>query len=286
MNIKNILVPLSLIFVLSFSAFTSSYQFRSDPSRITSYSPKLKVAISKLEQMPEVREFIAEVQSEGPVKVEIEKMNSFDFEALWDANTRTVFVNENFNKSTGELITSILFELHNAKSNKTLLSTFELAKKGLINKETYVRNIEKMEHGNAVNTTKLLEKGIARGIFPKDSSWNIYKNFEDHYKLQQVYGHSQWLADRFDQISPLTKKPFQGSIPQLNKLTQNDKDDLARYLSIKNKISSSNRDERLQANEQQKQILKKFNFCKENSSTLYCKRYLREKELFQIVFNS
>ena len=274
------------IFILSFSAFTSSKFRGEDPSKINSYSPKLKAAITKLEQMPEFREFIAEVQSEGPVKVEIEKMNSFDFEALWDANTRTVIVNENFNKTVGEMITSILFELHNAKSNKTLLATFELAKKGLINKETYVRNIEKMEHTNAVNTTELLEKGIARGIFPKDSSWNIYKNFEDHYKLQQVYGHSQWLADKFDQISPLTKKTFKGSIPHLNKLTQIDKDDLAKYLSIKNKISSSNRDERLQAEKQQQEILKKFNFCKENSSSSICKRYPKEKELYQIIFNS
>lgn len=280
---KKIYLYILLIFVLLCS-FTGNPTVGKNYS--LHYSSDLTEIMNTIEKLPEAQALFREVQKNGPVKIKLERMDSFDFEALWNSETRTVTVNTLFNKTPGQILTSIIFELHNAKSDPILLDYFHKASNGKINKENYVRGVEKMEHQNAVNACDLLEKGIEKGLFPQDSRWTIFRNFDDHYKLQQVYGHSQWIAAKYDQISPFKeRKPFVGTLPNLAKLSPADKQDLAKYLSLKNRAAAPNEKMRMEAVAQITKELGTFTFCEENQGSAICARYQKQKELFSSIFN-
>ncbi len=271
---------------INFIPFNSFAEDQTAKESFHSYPNELEEAVSTLAKVPEIVTLINKVQEDGPVSIKFEHMSAFDFEALWNSDSRTIVVNAKNNKTKGGIITSILFELHNAKTNNQLISLFEQAQKGEINKDTYVRSVEKMEHENAVNTARLINKGIKDGIFPEDAYWPIYENFEDHYKLQQVFGHSQWLAKKYDEMHPKNKqRKYQGTIPNFRKMSQEDKDDLAKFLSLKNRLNSRDAMTRNEAQNEINEILKSFNFCKENSSHTQCSRFKKRETLFKMIFN-
>jgi len=118
---------------------------------------------------------------------------------------------------------------------------------GKISKEEYVESVERMEHENALNCSILLEKGIRQGVFSASARWPIFHNFDDHYKLQQIKEHSLWLAKSYDRLAPAssTKRnvAYVGTIP---KLSAQDKQDVIRYLRIKNNLESISADKALQ----------------------------------------
>jgi len=256
-----------------------------DLEKFNSYPESLKQAISAIEKIPEITAILREVQKDGPITVKFEDLNSFDFEALWNSQSRTIVVNASKDRSLGNIITSIVFELHNAKSNHNLRNLFEKALKGKINKDTYVRNVEKMEHQNALETSKLMNLGISKGVFPEEARWNMYEDFEDHYKLQQIYNHSQWLAARYDEMTPIKRKQeFKGSINGLSKMSQKEKDTLAYFLSLKNQLNTTDFYTREKATLIIKKELEKIKFCDSNSNLKQCSNNKKQKQLFESIF--
>jgi hypothetical protein len=179
--------------------------------RFASQPKQLTGSIEKLYLLPEFHTLIESVQKEGRVRVTYEFIYDGDFDGFWDSSSRTIIVNANRFKSEGKALVTILFELHNAKSNQHFKHLVELAQKGQITKEAYVLAVEKMEYENCLMTCALLEKGRALGIFPKDATWNIAKTFEEHYRIQLRTGHSEWIAKAYDHFNPKSSHiPFRG----------------------------------------------------------------------------
>lgn len=169
-------------------------------THIASYPSEIEPIIEKIEKLPEIRALIYHVQSNGPIHIEVRDLPEFAFEAMWDGKTRTIVINKRFAKNEGHLICSIIFELHNAETERTLQSLITEAMTCQISKETYVWNVEKIEHQNALATCQLIEQGIEQGLFPLSTRWNIEKDFEAHLLIQQQSGHSDWNANYYDRL--------------------------------------------------------------------------------------
>ncbi len=203
---------------------------------ITTSNPRAQAILTKIQKLPEVRKLIEDVEKEGSIKVEVQAITSANFEAFWDSRNRFVRINEKFNQKEGVFICSLIFELHNAATDRRFKQLYEMAKHGQISKDKYVENVERMEHQNALNTSVILEKGIRLGIFNADARWFILRDFSDHYKVQQMHGHSDWIAGNYDRLRHQQSHPYKGTISTA--LSSTDKQNLMRYMKIKDDLES------------------------------------------------
>lgn len=194
----------------------------------------LKDPVSALLNFPESERFINSVEKQGPIKIVYAPFPEKNLTALWEADTRTIYINKALPYSKGRILSSILFEMHNAASTQELERLYNLAFAGQITKEEFVRQIEMMEHRNGIMAKNLLLRGIYQGYFPENCQLHYFDSFEDYYAIQQVFGHSQWIADRFDEASPLPKKPYKGTIGDLALNTREDKLLFLDLISFKN----------------------------------------------------
>lgn len=259
----------------------------SRPSKFSSYHSSLKQAIKAIENLPEAVALIEEVQTKGPVSVDARNIESFDFEAMWNSSARKIIVNTEKNKSLGKTICSILFELHNAKTNDALLAIFAMASAGTLSKDEYVEKVERMEHENAVATNRLIEKGIQLGLFPEDTRWSIFQDFNDHYMIQQIFGHSQWIANNFETMHPANRKDkFRGTIAGLESMTEQTKQELALILTLKNRAKHPNPKIAREAENKLQNLLKELEFCEENPSNPLCIEHPQKKQLLKIAFGN
>lgn len=222
--------------IISLTIFLLTSFVKANALTLISPSPLAKKALDSLQQLPEFSRLVQEVEQEGTIQLEMLSLGS-TFDAFWDSTNRKIRINEEKNQEMGVLVSSILFELHNAKSDKRFKSLYSMAKRGEISKDQYVENVERMEHQNALNCSYLLERGITLGIFPTKARWPILRDFDDHYKLQQIKEHSLWLAKNYESMAPkrVASSPYVGTLP---KLQAEDKKDLIRYLKIKNDLES------------------------------------------------
>ncbi len=204
---------------------------------LISPTPKTIEALNLLKKLPGFNELLRDVESEGAVKLEMVCLQEESFDAFWDSSQRKIRINTLKNEDFNVLVCSILFELHNAKSDKQFKSFYTKARTAQMSKEAYVENVERMEHNNALNCSLLLEKGIDLGLLSEKAAWPILRDFDDHYKLQQIKEHSNWLATSYENMAHpyLASKPYVGTIPRFSK---EDKVDVIRYLKIKNDLES------------------------------------------------
>lgn len=205
---------------------------------IASYPPELENIVSKIEQMPEVQPLLNKVYEKGPIALELAS-NSGDFDAMWASGRRVILINPNRHRSESTMIVSLIFELHNAARDTELLDLVDNASSGAIDKDTFVYRTEKLEHENCLDTIRLINLGVKRGLFPSNTSWNIYADFEDHYKIQQLKGHSTWLADTYNRYNPNGyTMVYKGTIDCFGQLSSKEKSNLERYLALKNNQDS------------------------------------------------
>lgn len=199
------------------------------------YEKQLAPVICSMMKHPEVRQLVKRALADGSIKVEVANRHNTGFGALWDCTDRLISVNGQQTHSKGALICSIIFELHNAATNTQLKALAKLAIRGQISKDQYVEGVERIEHYNALSTVSILNKGIQMGIFPQNCRWDIRPNFDEHYQIQQLTNHSQWIARNYDSLTK-SKSPtqFRGTIPNLNRLSQSEKNDMLRYLTTNN----------------------------------------------------
>lgn len=164
-------------------------------------SPQLQPSLIKMLKVPELRTLIATIQKEGPINVMVNNHElSNQFGAFWDLDQRNICVSLSHQTSEGEIIGSILFELHNAAASARLNYLDQLASSGSIDRESYVEAVEYIEYENSHKAAKIAKKGIALGIFNSEACLPTYENFEEHYRYQKIGGHSAWIAKNFDQL--------------------------------------------------------------------------------------
>lgn len=199
--LKKIIIFLFLVSTFQLPSIYAENIHHQNSSHLIQCSPELEKIVKTIQQLPEVKELIHQIQKEGAIKIMVNPTSlSKQFGAFWDPDHRTISVNVS-NRSKGEIIGSILFELQNALVNSKINFYDDLAANGKIQKENYVREMERLEYHNSLKASKLAEKGIRLGIFPSSAHLPTYNSFEEHYYYQQVGGHSAWVENNFNQIS-------------------------------------------------------------------------------------
>ncbi|CCB86525.1 MULTISPECIES: hypothetical protein [Parachlamydia] len=165
-----------------------------------SCDPQLRPVLTTIRQLPEACELINTALKDGPIRIEVNKSLEADFGAFWGLDNRTIFVNCGNRKDAGEIIGSVIFELHNAVATRELKRLDNLAASGKINKSSYVREVEYVEYCNSLKASEIVTKGIKQGFYPREAYLPVYSSFEEHFDVQKKYGHSAWIAKNFDEI--------------------------------------------------------------------------------------
>lgn len=205
--------------------------------QISRHSPRVSKAFETIQKLPEIKQLIAAIEKEGTVHVDVRDLPHEEFDAYWEGTERLIRINESRNEEFGTFLCSLLFELHNAHTNREIVRLGTLAYQGQLTKDQYVESVERLEYQNALQTSALLEKGISLKIFPESARWHLYNNFDDHYKAQQILGHSGWIANQYDSMGK-GYVPYYGTIPQ--NLTPKEKQEMLRYMQIKTLLESPN----------------------------------------------
>lgn len=163
--------------------------------------PQLQPYFVKMMALPEIRDLVAKVQEEGPINIMTYNNHlSTQFGAFYDLDQRTICVCMTPESTPGDVISSILFELHNAEATSKINYVDHLATSRAIDRNKYVESIEFIEYENSLKASAIAKKGIEQGIFPSDSHLHTYKDFQEHYYYQQKGGHSAAVAKNYDNL--------------------------------------------------------------------------------------
>lgn len=154
---------------------------------------ELHSTLTTIQKLRCAQELIHQVLKDGPLTIKTDL--DFPFEAYWDASTRTVAVARTENK-----IHSLLFELHNASTQKQFEYYNSLVIQNKISKDEYIREIEYLEYQNTYKTAAIIDEGIRVGLFPPNTHANYSSDFEDHLCDQKSTGHSAWIGEIYDEL--------------------------------------------------------------------------------------
>lgn len=203
--------------------------------------PSLQKAVSNILSFPEGAAFIRNVEKQGQIRVVHVPFGKEKVGAMWEADTRTIYVSKELRTKTADQISSIIFELHNASSSDELELYYRQAETGQISKEEFVESIERMEHRNALAAQNLINRGISMRYFPEACRMFYFEDFNDYYALQQLFDHSQWIGRKFDAISPRAYEPYRGTIADLPLHSRQNRRLFLDYLANKNEWDAHQR---------------------------------------------
>lgn len=167
----------------------------------TNYPRGMEYALSQLNRYPEANAFLKSVEREGPITFRWQAFGQNAARALWYGGTREIYLNASYSWTEGAKISSLLFEMHNAKIQGELSRLDQLAITGQISKADYVRSVEKIEYDNTLKTAAMTMRGIRAGYLPYDAYLPVYNNFKDHFARQIEGGHSAFIACCFDALT-------------------------------------------------------------------------------------
>jgi hypothetical protein len=166
-----------------------------------SHSPQLASPIRVLYQFEETRQLIGQAEAEGALYIQVANLGLHASNAAWFPDERMIRINFSKKRSQGSLICSLVFEIHNALSQKQFDYFDRLAMQGKISKEKYIETIEYLEYTNALKTAKVLKNGINKGIFPPDAYYSVAPSFTEHFMIQKQAGHSQFIGDLWQSLN-------------------------------------------------------------------------------------
>lgn len=165
--------------------------------------PELRSCLQAIQKVPEGKELVDSVKNQGAFGIVVTHSSlSQKFGAYWDPQQRLISLNPSAHSSQGELIGSLIFELHNALNSARFDHLDHLATTGQINKENYIATVEKLEFENSINAANIAKKGIQMGVLPNTSQLPTYKSFQEHFYYQKLAGHSAWVGHVYDQLAP------------------------------------------------------------------------------------
>jgi hypothetical protein len=189
---------LSLVLVAA-SLFFSSLHGAAFSDIPSSMQPQ----ISLLQRFPDTRLFIDTLQVKEPITLKWLPLGADNSNAFWSIQKNLIALNASRNWEEGEMIYSLLFELHNAASSPQLIHLDMLASKKQISKQDYVLAVEQIEYNNVLSVSNLLEKGVRLGYFPRSTYIPQYPDFKEHLKMQRECGHSAFIAQKYEHLNRL-----------------------------------------------------------------------------------
>ena len=177
---------------------------------------ELKQAVDSIESLDEGRQFLDLCQKSGQIDLKFKALGQNQSTACWIGHERVIILNASREFTEGKKINSILFELNNSLTHNEFVNLNKLAYQNRISKTEFVESVERLEYNNVLKTRLIVEKGVELGLFPSDALMPIAPNFEEHFRVQILCGHSDAIAKQYEQISAnsshsfsaTTKKPF------------------------------------------------------------------------------
>lgn len=189
-----VLAALSLSFSSLFAKDEKTAKYH-----IVKCSPELSDSLNAVLALEEGKALVSRITAEGPLKIAVvENSVTESFSACWDQDRRTILIGISSLPTQGEMIGSLVFELHNALVTSQYDYLDKLAKEHKIGKQEYVKGFERLEYLNSINASRLIDSGIQQGVFPKDAKLFTYKDFEEHFYYQKISGHSAIIAKNYD----------------------------------------------------------------------------------------
>lgn len=170
-----------------------------------SHSPELSDPMHRICHYKESRDLLTQVESEGEITIKTAKLGRNASYAMWMPGERVIYLNTSIQRTEGSLIRSIVFELHNALTNKEFYHYDQLVYQGKISREKYIEAIEKIEYDNARKTVALLQKGVRNGAFPVETYWNLPSTFAEHLHIQHQTGHATAIGYVYDSLNHTRK---------------------------------------------------------------------------------
>lgn len=237
---------LIVLFIFNLNTLCAARPHRaySIESSLEARHPNVRAVILQLKRMPESNEVIRQALGMGSITVEMSS-KGMPFNAMWENYERRIVVDKRASKDQGSLLCHLLFELTNAVAEPRYQELCELAIDGLIDCDSYVEAVERIEYENMVRTVAIIEKGISSGIFPSTAGWEVIHDFDIHYKIQQLAGHSLLIAKEYQEITGRKRfSSYQGTVKNLKRMSHSEKMSLIEYLSSqyfhsKRKISNA-----------------------------------------------
>lgn len=181
------------LFCAFFSSACFAHQLRCEP--------ELRPILEKLRSLPEGDAVIQKVLEQGPLSIEHNTALSTQFEGYWDAYSRAIYITQTDETSECSLITTLLFELHNALRTDDIEYMYSLASKRAIGRDDFIEQFEFLEYENALATAQIIDKGASLGYYPYGCAWGIADDFASHFEVQLRKGHSASLGALYDQLA-------------------------------------------------------------------------------------
>lgn len=195
---KLVLKALYLSFLISPLSVTAVQNVRSGEENIVRCTSQLQKCFQAIMQIPEAKALINNIRKEGSFDITMRNSSLAQrFGAYWDPDFREICIDP-FSFDEGEIIGSLLFELHNASVNSKINHLNALASQRMINKEDYIESMEYLEYINSKNASKIAQKGINMGILPWTAQLPTYSSFREHFRAQKVSGHSETFARNYE----------------------------------------------------------------------------------------
>ena len=161
---------------------------------------ELQPTLETLRKLPEIEALIQRILKDGSLTIKYNERLSTKFMGYWDPYNRAILITDKPNLSEADRISTMLFEMHNASRSNDFKEIDDLAYQRKLTQEEYMRESEYVEYENCLATSRLLAKGIERGLFPTRSAWAVDDNFEDHYKWMKKSGHAGWYATTYKKM--------------------------------------------------------------------------------------
>lgn len=169
----------------------------------TSYPSFLGDSLKKICSNSSVLSMLKKIHTQlGKIAIKIGSNKINTSEASWSWEDKTITLNSAFySYPQAKQITSIIFELCNAEQSDDFKA---LPHEASTKVDDFVFFFEKLEHRSALKT-----KLIADQILDKDENrfQCVQEDFNLHYALQQISGHSEFIAHHY-----FPDKPYRGSL--------------------------------------------------------------------------
>jgi hypothetical protein len=155
-------------------------------TRALVYPEQLSSPIERIYANPALRALINQI---GEIQIKIADCEGHP--AKWCWGEKTIKVDPNLHETEPDMIASLVFELFNAFQTPALKKAVDTK----ADVEDLVRSIEKIEYHSAILTNAAMKSTCLDGV--EHDFFHVSPDFEIHYALNQVAGHSEWLAKTY-----------------------------------------------------------------------------------------
>lgn len=162
-------------------------------------APRLQRHLKAIQALEEGRKLIDSIMLDGAIEIAVaDNSVTQRFAACWDCESRTILIGLAANPTEGEIISSLLFELHNALMSPHLDNLDKMALNKKIDKQNYIRSVEHVEYMNSINASRIATLGVQKGSFPRDTRLHVYRDFDEYFYYQKKSGHSDIIGRNFE----------------------------------------------------------------------------------------